>query len=279
MKRILVSTILVLAFATTSYAVPHNVAEYGQLPEKNYSPASELCWLYYYNFCSGWVYYWTGYCYGSWAPDAQNTPKIGTCFDLAGCPDNCRHLDAVVWGAKRFTPYGFADCEIFCADEHCCPVGAPIMGIYGQSVDIATPWQVFLFGNEPLCVCDPYGKFIVMITMIGGGSQISGYSDINAYNMDPNLGGSCETEWRCSGHSYCYLSLVDYCATYGMPGPMWVSGPGYGCTNFPAIPPGCHNYFYSTGFFTEWLIDAYINCLGPTATEESTWSEIKALYK
>ena len=277
MKKILLSTLLVLAFAATSYAVPVRTAEMGQVPAREYSPAQDVCYIGYYNMCSGWVFYWSGYCYCLWC-DTGLVPKYGTCFDLADCPEDCRHITDFWWGCKRFTTYGLVDVELLCADMHCCPCGPPLWGFYGYVPDFSTAWQHFIIGEMPLCECELApcdGKFIVRITDWGCGIHTSPYSDINSANID----AACELDWRCSGHSYVYSNCVDYCAVYGMPGPMWVSGPGYGCTNYPLIPPGCHNYSYPTGFFTEWLIDVYISCLGPTATDASSWSEIKALYK
>jgi hypothetical protein len=286
MKKILLSTVLILAFAATSYAIPVRTAEMGTVPERNVSPAQNVCYLGYYNFCAGWVYYWSGYCYGLW-DTAPLPPMYGTCFDLADCPDDCRHLYDFWWGCKRYTGYGKADVEVYCADQSCCPVGAPIWGMYGYSVDPTTPWQHFIVGDLELCICEQElnpeadGKFIIMITDqadgAGGvfGSHFVPYSDINYWNIQ----AGCETAWRCTGHSFVYRNVVDYCAVYGMPGAMWASGPTYGCTNYPPVPPGCHNYYYPTGFFTEFLIDAYVDCLGATATKKKSWSEIKTLYR
>ncbi len=279
MKKILLSTILILAFAVTSYAIPVTTAEYGNVTEKNYSPAQDVCYLGYYNFCSGWVWYWSGYCYGTFTD--QELVQIGTCFDLADCPEDCRHLDYSYWGCKRYTSYGYADIEIYCADDNCCPIGQPLAGIYGYNVDVTTPWQLFLWDGLELCPCDAppgtgTGNFIQMVTAPGAMyAHFTYYSDINSYNID----AGCATAWKCAGHSYCYTNVVNYCDTYGTPGPLWVSGYGYGCTNFPAVPPGCHDYFYPTGYFTDLLMDAYISCLGATATDDASWSQIKALYK
>jgi hypothetical protein len=291
MKKILISLVLVLAFAATSYAVPVRTAEMGNVPERGVSPAQDVCYIGYYNFCSGWVYYWSGYCYCMW--DLTYGPaQYGVCFDLADCDDiygplQCRSLTDVWWACKRFTPYGLVNIEIYpgccCFDPHCCPWPLdPLCGVYGYVPDVGTPWQHFVF-DPPCCLspCDTLmcgvvpGHFIVMVTDLAGNAHTAPYSDINAYNID----AGCELDWRCVGHSYVYHSCVTYCDVYGTAAPMWVSGANYGCTNFPLIPPGCHNYLYSNGFFTEWLIDVYIACLGPTATEDKSWSEIKALYK
>ncbi|MCK4514250.1 MAG: hypothetical protein KAU31_03275 [Spirochaetaceae bacterium] len=275
MKKILLSTILILALAATGYAIPVKTAETGAVPQRTHSTAQDLCYLSYYNFCSGWVFYWSGYCYGMFA-EAPYPPQFGTVFDLADCPEDCRNLDMTWWGCKRYNSYGNVDVEIYCATDAGCPVGEPLAGIYGYNPDIGAPWQLFEWDGLELCQCDlGFGKFLVLITDYSFGASISPYSDINSYNIE----AGCEEMWRCTGHSYVYSNAVNYCDVYGMPGPMWVSGYGYGCTNFPAVPPGCHDYLYPTGYFTEFLIDAYISCLGATATKERSWGEIKKLYK
>jgi hypothetical protein len=282
MKKILLCTVLILAFAAASYAVPVRTAEKGDVAQRTLSPAQDLCILSYYNFCSGWVFYWSGYCYGTFT-ELTVAPQYGTVFDLADCPDDCRHLTEVWWAAKRFTGYGIADIEVFCASECGCPIGQPLAGVYGYSVGTVGAWKQFVFPELPLCPCElTSGKFLVRVTDQGTlenpldfGSHFSPYSDIESLNID----AGCQLDWDCVGHSFCFRSAVSYCDQYGVPGPMWVSGP-YGCYNIPTVPPGCHDYLgYGAGMFTEWLMDAYIACLGPTATEKGSWSDIKALYK
>jgi len=274
MKKILLCTVLILAFAATSYAVPVRTAEKGDVTQRTLSPAQDLCILSYYNFCSGWVFYWHGYCFGTFA-DLTAPPQYGTVFDLADCPDDCRHLTTVWWACKRYNQYGNVDVEVYCASPCGCPVGAPLCGVYGYAPHVVGSWQEFVFPEIPLCPCDVSGKFAVVITDNGFEQSNSPYSDIESLNID----AGCQPDWDCIGHSFCFRCLVTYCDVYGMPGPMWVSGP-YGCTEVPTVPPGCHDYYnYGAGMFTEFLIDAYIACLGPTATEKSSWSDIKALYK
>jgi hypothetical protein len=283
MKKILLCTVLILAFAATSYAVPVRTAEKGDVAQRTLVQAQDTCILSYYNFCSGWVFYWSGYCFGTFT-ELTLPPQIGTVFDLSDCPLDCRHLTDVWWGCKRFTTYGDVNVEVFCASECGCPIGAPLAGVYNYNPLFTTAWQHFVFPELPLCpVCEVEGggsgKFLVMVTDNGMGVHTSPYSDIESLNID----AGCQPDWDCVGHSFCFRSAVDYCAQYGMPGPMWVeSSPGYiyGCTNVPTVPPGCHNYYgYGSGFYTEFLIDAYIACLGPTATEKSSWSDIKGMYR
>jgi hypothetical protein len=278
MKKILLSTILILAFAVTAYAVPVRTAEKGVIEQKSYSPAQETCYMGYYNFCSGWVFYWSGYCYGDWAT-VVDPPQYGTVFDLGDCPNNCRHMTHFYWGCKRFTMYGNVDVEVFCASDCGCPLGEPLVGFYGYNPDITTAWQLFIVDELALCPCDSeFGfadKFVVLITDHGFGAHSTPYSDIEVYNID----AGCQVDWDCVGHSFHYSSAISYCDVYGMPGPFWVSGP-YGCTNVPTVPPGCHDYYgYGAGMFTELLIDVYVACLGPTATDNTSWSEIKSLYR
>jgi hypothetical protein len=275
-RRLLIPTLLVFLLAGMAGAVPFPTAEYGTVPVREYSPAQDECYLGYYNICSGWVYYWTGYCYMMFC-DAPNA-MYGTCFDLQDCPGDCRHLTDIWWAVKRFNSRGTVNVELYCASEYCCPIGPPLWGIYDYVANISTAWQHFVFDGLPLCVCEDggAGKFIFMVTDLAYGCTTAPYSDINHLNIE--IG--CETEWRCGGtHSFIYRNAVVYCDVYGQPGPMWVSGPDYGCTNFPAIPPGCHDYFYINGFFTEFLVDCYISCQGATETEDDSWGEVKRLYK
>jgi hypothetical protein len=273
MKKILLSAILVLAFAATSYALPVRTLEQHCVTDKPYSPAQDQCYLYYYNICSGWVWYWSGYCFGMF-PD--NAPTIyGVCFDLAGCPDDCRHLYDAWWCMKRYTAYGNVDVEIFCGDEFCCPVGEPLAGVYGYNPDVSTCWQHFIFGGIELCPCDDTGKVIFLVTDYTAAI----HSTIYTHYVPGNVAQGCGDWWCGPGHTFCYKNVVNYCDVYGQPGVFWVSGPGYGCTNTPDFPTDCHGYFYTTGTYTEGVVDLYIDCLGATATEEASWSEIKSLYR
>ncbi len=275
-KSVLISCLLVIALSTTAYAVPIHTAEKGTVPMRERAPEQEGCTISYYNFCSGWVFYWSGYCYGEWMT-LSYPPQYGTVFDLSDCPGSCRHLMDCWWACKRFTVRAWVELEIFCANEYGCPIGPPLWGPYGFTPNISNPWQHFALGGLPLCGCEETGpgKFVIVITDQGYGAHTSPYSDIESYNIN----AGCQPDWDCTGHSYSYRCAVSYCDVYGAPGPMWVSGP-YGCDNVPFIPPGCHDYYgYGAGMFTEFLFDVYIACQGPTATETDSWSEIKSLYR
>lgn len=274
MKKILLSTILILAFAVSAYAVPVRTAEKGTVEQRSFSPAQETCYIGYYNFCSGWVFYWDGYCGNDWLA-APAPPSYGVVFDLADCADDCRHMTHFYWACKRFTTYGLVDVEVFCASACGCPLGEPLIGFYGYNPVFTTAWQLFVTDEMALCPCDPTGKFVILVTDHGYGAHTSPYSDIEAWNID----AGCELEWNCVGHSFNFSNAMSYCDVYGMPGALWISGP-YGCYNVPTIPVGCHDvYGYGAGFFSEFLMDVYVACLGPTATENNSWSEIKSLYR
>jgi hypothetical protein len=277
MKKILLSMILVLAVAATGYAIPVKTAEHGSVPQRSHSTATDMCHLYYYNLCSGWVFYWSGYCYGMFA-EAPYPPQFGVVFDLADCPDDCRTLMDSWWACKRYNSYGMVDVEIYCADYKGCPIGQPLAGIYGYVPDVATAWQYLPWDGLVLCPCDlAYSKFLVLITDYSFSASTAMYSD----HVPLNVEAGC-ADWRCTGHSFVYSNNVNYCDTYGVPGAMWVSGDYYGACgpNYtPDVPPECHNYYYPTGCWTEFLVDVYIACLGATPTKERSWGEIKNLYR
>jgi len=275
MKRIPAVALLVMLVLAVAAATAGPVLQYCEVPERGSVERQDEYLLGYYNLCSGfgtWLWGWDGYCQASFL---RYPPQYGTCFDLADSPGECRHLEDVWWVGRSFYHYDTVDVEIFCADENACPVGAPLAGIYDCSVVYHSPsWHRFDFGGLPLCGCDAgAGRFIVMISH--NGEETESFSDANHKNIE----AGCEYEWRCSGHSYVYRSYVSYCDVYGEPGPLWIAGPDYGCTNVPAVPPGCHDHDYSTGYYTEWLIDCYVSCNGPTRTEPTSWSEVKSLYR
>jgi hypothetical protein len=271
MKKIVLIALFIAGVVATGHAVPVTTLEYGTVPERVHSPDRDECHLRYYNICSGWLFSWGGYC----VTFDLHDPMYGTCFDLADCPGRCRHLEDVWFACRAYVIWGTVDIEIYCADEDACPVGPPLAGIYGTDIPYGNPWIHLNFGGLPLCPCEEQGadKFIVMITEPWAGWHDVPYSDVNSYNIY----GGCETEWRCTGHSYVYRNAIDYCQVYGVPGPLWEHGAEYGCTDYPTVPP-CWT-LPTNGFYCEWLIDCYINCQGATATDRSSWSEVKRLYK
>ncbi len=272
MRGITLASFIFALVPTLAVATPIRTAQYGVVPAREYSERQDQCHLMYYNYCSGWVHPWEVYCNSGFQ---HPSTRYGTCFDLSDCPDQCRNLEDVWWACETNFRYSYVDVEIYCADESSCPLGTPLAGIYNCLLTYFYPWQHFEFGGLPLCECeDAGGRFIVMISYTGI-YVIRPYSDLNWRNVE----AGCESEWRCSGHSFVYRNAVSYCDVYGAPGPLWGSGAGWGCTNYPTVPPGCHNYYHDTGHYCEWLIDCYISCQGPTATEDVSWSEIKALYR
>ena len=275
---VLGTSLLILAVQGPLQAVPFAHSEYGAVPIRESSPADDACRVAYYNYCGGWVWYWTGYC-GLEFEYCPRDPRLGTCFDLSGCPTGCRHLTDVWWACKHLTLRGGVDVEIYCASFERCPIGPPLAGIYGFAPS-GNVWQHMHFDNLELCPCEEAGsgKFIVMLTLIRGlvyGAGFTCYSDMN----DVNIAAGCESEWRCTGHSFFYRNHADYCAAYGEPCPLWIDGPTFGCTNAPAIPAVCYGRDYETGYYSEFLIDCYISCQGPTATHEESWSNVKDLYR
>jgi hypothetical protein len=277
MRRIILIAILAASVGAESWAVPLGDCQLQRIPGRPSAARQDECYLGYYNICSGWVYARVAYCYGNF-DEAPVGPSYGTVFDLSDCPSDCRHLQEVWWAQRLFHLRSSVDVEIYFADESNCPTGPPIAGVY-RALDIGN-WQYADFGGVPLCGPDQQGtdKFIVMITMHCQSAFGCGFSPLcDAHPLNIEVG--CETEWRCSGHSYMFQNAVSYCDIYGEPAPLWISGPGYGCTDYPTVPPWCFHNFYDTGCFLEWLIDCYISCEGPTETEKDSWSEIKALYK
>jgi hypothetical protein len=260
MKKILLSTVLMLAFAVSSYAVPVRTAEEANL-DRIYSPAQEnICNIVYYNYCSGWVYYWTGWTAGA---------TMGVCFDLGDCADcfgACDGLMDIWWGWKRITTYGHVDVEVFCADDNCCPTGNPLAGFYYVPVS-ESAWTHFTF-DPPLDITGCAGMLIVQGRLLEPDMTVN-YTDCNDCNInmsDP----PCQTDpvWDCVAHSFIFADAVDYCGVYGTPAVFFITYPGTQCT-----------WYGYSGFVADLLCDIYLMCEFPSATEDATWSEIKSLYK
>jgi hypothetical protein len=272
MKLTTLVVVLTLVAPASAASAPRWTVSHATVPAREALQRDGQYHLKYYDDCSGWTWGWLGYCY-AWF-DVPVT--YGTCFDLSDCPGECRHLEDVWYACQRVGHWpGQIDIEVYCADEANCPVGPPLAGIYGYQ-PFWQVWQHFDFGGLALCECEQTaaGKFIVMVTDYLAGLETAPLSDRNVKNVEEG----CETEWRCSGHSYIYRNLVSYCDVYGAPGPLWFPGPGYGCTQDPNVPPDCDDW-HDTGVYCEWLIDCYVSCQGPTQTEKTSWSAVKALYR
>ena len=260
MKKILLSTILVLALAATGYALPVKTAEYGVTP-RDFSPAQDQCALIYYNFCSFWVYYWT---FGP--PGAV----VGTCYDLNDCCENgcevCRFISHGYWGTKRFSPYGYGDFALWCVDDHCCPTTLMAQAI---GVPLNTLWTGIGWGVAIDDYCPGDCEFLGTFTITFPNDNCP-YSDGDNLNADDG----CGTTWTCVPHSYVYVAFdtlgneIDYCALTGYPAFMF----------YADTRSYCETQF-GIGFYHNWLADMYIDCVSISATESNTWGEIKALYK
>jgi hypothetical protein len=272
MKKILLSTLLIAAFATTTHAIPIKTSTDG-LPERDGPSRQDICYLAYYNIGSGWVYHWAGWGGYHWCQE-EDYYAFGTCFDLTDCEPECRDLTDVWVGLWGIQGYGLFDLEIYCADAVCCPLGPPLAGFYAMTCNnLGFGWYHFVFGPAGgpglvLCPCDePAQQFIAMVTAYCG--LCWPVSDI---------GQSAPGVWRCDGtHSYVYSHVINYCAVYGVPSPLWSNYGGCPVGTAPWGPPA--GYFTDPGAYCEWIIDCYITCLGPTASEETTWSQIKDLYR
>lgn len=278
MRTILFSAALILVFVASALATPFYTMQFGAVPPRALDPDRQVCHLAYFNFCSNWTLAWEGYC-GTLFSDAVSPPQWGVCFDLSDCPVGFRGVYDVWWAWECLQSYGNLDIEIYCADEACCPVGSPIAGMYGYSIKCTTYWNHIDFGGAETCGCDDTGgKFIILFTDNGFAQYSFPLSDNNALNIDDG----CETEWRCTGHSFVYRNAMDYCAVYGEPALLWISNPAYYCTNTPQIPDGCFNYDFRydrPGVPAEWITDAYVHEIGGSAVEESSWTGIKAQYR
>jgi hypothetical protein len=268
MIRLLLTATLVIAASAAAWATPWYTAEYGTVPDRNHVPPSYCCHVEYYDLCSSWVWYWTGYCGGAFA---DNLPvKYGVCFDLDDCGGVCNMLVDLWWATKSFSSYGRMDVEVYCTNEGGAPIGRPLTGVYGYVPDRHTPWQ-HLQQNGPVFAC--MGHWAVVFTDWTAGVATAPYSEC----VPMNVATGC-ADWRCTGHSFILKNVMDYAPYYGVPAPLWVSDVEGGCSLSPwdDIPPGCHE---SPGTHVEFLVDCDQLTIGLTPAEGTSWSGIKAMYR
>jgi hypothetical protein len=263
MRTLWIAAVIVLGLAAPALAGDGRPMEAVTFSAPGSHAAAQGCRLGYFDLCSGWVSWWTGFNGTDWAALVESQlppPRAGVCFDLGGCDDgcaDCKSLDGVLWAWKRFSTYGRIDVEVYCADQSGCPVGQALGGFYDYHLDPSSAFQYFSFDglDLPTESC----KFAVIATMKTPGA-CAPYSDMN----DANRYYECEGAWRCSGHSYIYRSAADYCST-GHPAALVVEREG-AC-------PGIG------GFHAEFIVYAYLGCGPSVSTEKTSWSGVKKLFR
>jgi hypothetical protein len=240
---------------------------------------------YYYIPCPTYSWFWS---FSGWTPGEI----IGACFTIGDQgtggnlpldPAVCHELEYI--RILDFAGYGTVypgkftiEFDVYCAEDPCCGTAAPVTHIWNSGpFETGYAWNYALV-DPPLCLtsCGEIGpKFVITATMTGTDGIYP------QFGMD-NI--STSVEQGCPLHDYgCLPALY----------------PRFACS---AGDPMVHSGYIGTFPFQYWpplaFLDGrdttpdgsqfgaielawkvYIICGGPTATEPSSWGNIKSMYR
>lgn len=286
--RLCIVLALVLVLASSAFAIEKKAyrmkEDFGT--ENLYDSALNY---YYYIPCAGtagtssWFWSFTG-----WTPGEV----IGSCFTIGDegtggwdilDPATCHTLEIIrildFAGYGTVYPAKFAvEFDVYCADE-CCGTTAPVLHLW-NSGPFATgfAWN-YIFIDEPyVCLTPCYTgdlSFVVTATHTGtdGIYPAWGMDNISTAFLD-----------GCLMHDYACLPAVYPRVACGTVGPM-VHGGYIGTFPFEYWPPLAFIDGADTtpdgsiygAIELAWRV--YIGCYGETATEPSSWGNIKSMYR
>jgi hypothetical protein len=203
--------------------------------------AGASCTVSYYNICTGWVWVWSGFGDGG---------RMGTVFNTCcPAPQQSQLLQTSIFVASSSPPgYGFTGTiAVHNSDANDCPVGAPIAS---QPLLPTSVFQISAWGGVPVP-----NEFIVVVTM----EENQGIPNPGALGTDhpaagptgPQACGTCYPANRVN-HSFAYGSVAS---------------------------PVCPGSTFNDGICDAQLFwDATLVC-GTVSVEDSSWGQIKGLYR
>jgi hypothetical protein len=281
----LFALVLVLVLATSAVALEKKAF---QIKEDFGTEPLYDCTLnyYYYIPCPTYSWFWA---FSGFTPG----DIVGMCFNIGdegtGGYDPCdpaichtleqfRILDFAGYGTIYPTLFT-AQFDVYCSPEECCGPTAPFVHLW-NSGDIEThyAWN-YIVVDPALCLTDcwsvDYFGIIITATHVG---TVGAYP---AWGMD-NI--STALEVGCVMHDLGCLPALYPRGWCGGPAPK-VHGGYVGTFPFQYWPPlmfcdgrdttpDCTQF---GGIEMAWRI--YLICAGPTATEPSTWGNIKSMYE
>jgi hypothetical protein len=230
-----------LVFATSSFALEKTSIRATDDSRVDGWNASTTCAVWYYNFCTGWLWAWSGW---------GNGDILGVCYDTC-CPPGFQTGLNITWhDISPPTPagYGFTgSMGVYAADANCCPTGAPIA---------AQPWLPTLSRWNSLqwgCVQVP-NRFVLAVTMPGATNNPTRILTDHpaAGPTGPQACGFCYPNPRVNHTFYYGTAAAPYC-----PGTILTDG--------------------VCGAELEW--EAWLCCMEPIGVEENSWGSIKNLYR
>jgi len=288
--KVITMLALVLILATSAMAMEYKAVQmkddFGTEPLY-----SSYLRYYYYIYCttSSWFWAFTG-----WTPGdivgvlyTVGDPSMGRTG--SGCPpylasDPCNEVTIESFRVLDFGGYGTlypglftVEFDVFCADADGCPVG-PSLWNSGPVEFCAAGWN-YVYVNPQLCVTECatqgfcYPRFLATATFTGTDAT---YPAFGFDNMTRPITLACNLH-----DSGCCPALYPrpYVSHYP------IIHAGYYGPNFTYCPP---QWFLDGGDttsggtdkgFIELAWTVYLVNSGPTATEPSTWGNIKSMYR
>jgi hypothetical protein len=241
--RVLVAAALLNAvLAAPSLALEKQTRLFTDDNRADHWRAASSCDIVYYNFCTGWVWIWSG-----WAPG----DRFGVA--LNSCCSNGNNTTAVNTGFAFFytgspSGYGFTGTmDVFDADDNGCPTGAAIASV--PLLPTAQDWNAHDFAN----VVVPDSSFALVVT-IGPGTSNPASIESDHPAAGPTGPAACGT---------CYS-------------PSRVNHSFYWGTNAAPLCPG--STFNDGVCAGQLVMDTLVHCT-VTAIEPSTWGAVKNLYR
>ncbi len=285
MRYALVAIMLVVATLASAFEGKAFVMREGFDPEPLYDCALQY---YYYIPCPTYSWFWClfgwerGDVLGAWFTVGDNSTGGYEACD----PGACMALESFVVldfaGYGTLYPWDYTvKFEVWCADEYGCPVG-PVLWSSGP-YETHLGWN-HVYVDPPLSVCDcvvnpeppSAPRFLITAKHIGI------YADYPAWGFD-NI--SYSLQQGCELHDISSLPVLyprpynSYCSTihsgfYAREDFMYCPGsPIWFKDLYDTTAAGTH-YGYM-----ELAWRAYLLCGGPSRTEATTWSKVKALYR
>jgi len=289
-KELLLVPALVLILALSVLATEPDVTKmkaFQMREDYGVDPLSD-CYLQYYYYipCPTYSWFWAytgmdpGEAWGAFFEIGDVSTQTGLACDPGACHtlETIRILDFSGYGTA-YPGWWTVQMDVYCSDEHGCPVGASLWT--SPPLDFHFAWN-YIDVDPPLCLTpcstiqEPVPsapRILVVATKIG----ILGFYP--AWGMD-NI--STPVEQGCVMHDAGCLP-----ALYPRPE----------VSNYSTV----HSGFYGTDFEhcpPMWLWDGvdttrdgsqfgameltwriYLSCTGATASEPTTWSNIKSIYR
>jgi hypothetical protein len=229
----------VMSLATTGLALEKTAARIDD-SRADFWSQDYTCSVAYYNFCTGWIWCWSG-----WSPNDM----FGTCFTTCCNPalGETTTLTASWAYACTGSPtgYGFTGAmEVWGTDGACCPT-APL---FSQPLLVASGWNGLGWG---VSVPD---QFIMMYVC----SPATG----DPFAMATDHPAAGPTGPQACG--YCYPSpRTTFSFYYGTPTTIL-------CPGSPLDDGIC---------YAELVFDVALDCIEGVSVEDSSWGTIKGLYR